>query len=158
MVEHDSSGADGGFPFETQILADGFAYWKSKSAGGRLPSRADIRPSQIPRLLPNIILLDVVRGPELDFRYRLIGTRVVEHLPSDYTGLCFSEIDHQRPPSQIWENCRKVAETREPFFARTPYVGPQSEFRRAEDLILPLANDGTTVDTLLVFVEYLPKA
>jgi hypothetical protein len=158
MAEHDSSDPDGDFPFETHVLAEGFAYWKSKSAGGLLPARADIKPTQIPRLLPNIILLDVLREPELDFRYRLMGTRIVEHSSADYTGRRYSEIEHQRRPSVIWENCRRVVDRSEPLYARTPYTGPQSEFRRLEDVILPLADDGVTVDTLLVLIKYLPKA
>lgn len=58
----------------------------------------------------------------------------------------------------IWENCRRVVDRSEPLYARTPYTGPQSEFRRLEDVILPLADDGVTVDTLLVLIKYLPKA
>ena len=36
----------------------------------------------------------------------------------------------------------------------TPYVGPHEDYRRVEDIILPLASDGTTVDSLLVFISY----
>lgn len=144
--------------FETQIVRDGYAYWHGKIVDGRLPSRSDINPVDIPRLMPHAIILDIRREPELDFRYRLIGTSVAENLFKDHTGAWFSEIDHQKAPSQIWQNCRQVAESGEAFLADTPYVGPHQGFRRVEDVILPLADDGSTVDSLLVFVSYMSRS
>lgn len=144
--------------FVSPVVRDGYAYWRTKIIDGRLPRRSDINPAEIPRLMPHAILVDVKRGPEPDFRYRLIGTYVAENLFKDHTGAWFSEIEHQKAPSQIWQNCCKVAETGEPFIANTPYVGPHQEYRLVEDVILPLADDGQTVDCLLVFVEYRPRA
>ena len=159
MVDREpSQDARAPFEFQSRTVAAGYAYWRSKVRDGNLPARSEIKPSEIPRILPHTVLMDVHRTPELDFGYRLIGTRVVEHLHSDYTGLRMSDIDHQRAPSTIWNNCRTVAETGAPLFPHTPYVGPHDAFRRAEDLILPLAADGSTVDMLLVFIDYLPRA
>jgi hypothetical protein len=45
-----------------------------------------------------------------------------------------------------------------PLLANTPYVGPHSSFRDLEDLILPLSSDGHHVDSLLVFVCFLPRS
>lgn len=158
MVNHDN--ADDNpvpFKFETRGVQDGYSYWRSKLRDGRLPSRSDIDPIDIPRLMQHVIMVDVKREPEFDFRYRLIGTYVVEHLFKDLTGSWFSEIEHQKAPSQIWQNCMRVAESAEPFLAGTPYVGPHQGYRIAEDIILPLADDGVTVDTLLVFICYTPR-
>ena len=146
------------FEFRTEIVAEGFAYWRSKCVEGLLPSRRDINPIEIPRLMPHAIIMDVRRDPELDFRYRLIGTYVADHLYTDHTGKWMAEIEHQKAPSQIWSNCQQVTETKEPFLANTPYVGPQKSFRDVEDIILPLASDGENVDALLVFVFYISMA
>ena len=155
MTDDDSTDGNGSsFDFETRTLQDGYSYWRSKLVDGRLPRRSNINPIDIPRLMPHAVMLDVKRDPEFDFRYRLIGTYVAEHLFTDHTGSWFSEIEHQKPPSQIWENCKRVAESGEAFLAATPYVGPHQGYRRVEDIILPLAEDGETVDTLLVFVCY----
>lgn len=143
--------------FETRLVAEGCAYWRSKIFDGRLPARSDIDPAEIPRLLPSVVLLDVVREDTLDMRYRLIGTRVAEHCFSDYTGLRFSEIEHQRAPSKLLDSCRLVAETGRPLLANSDYVGPHQGFRRVHDAILPLAEDGRSVDTLLAFVDFLSK-
>ncbi len=112
----------------------------------------------IPKLMPHAVNLDVRREPELDFRYRLIGTYVAEHLFKDHTGSWFSEIEYQRAPSTIWQNCAHVIETGKPLLPETPYVGPNQGFKSVEDVILPLADDGETVDSLLVFIHYMRRS
>lgn len=159
MVD-DEPGGDGDaspIKFRTREVQEGYSYWVSKCVDGRLPSRHDINPLEIARLMPHVAILDVRHEPELDFFYRLQGTYIVEHLYSDHSGKWFSEIEHQKAPSRIWQNCVKVVETRAPLLANTPYVGPQRSFRDLEDLILPLSSDGRTVDNLLVFVRFLPR-
>src|SRR5712675_1523258 len=50
-----------------------YEYWRQKAVrAGMLPSRRDIDPADIPALLDNIWLLDVVGEPRR-FRFRLIG-------------------------------------------------------------------------------------
>ena len=139
-----------------RVLDVGLDYWKSKSREDRLPARRDIEPLDIPDLLPQVILLDVVRDA-WNFRFRLIGTNVVYHLNRDWTGSWFSEIGHMAPPSRIFTNCVEVASSGEPLRSQTPYVGPHANFVTADDLILPLADDGIQVDKLLVFVEHFQR-
>lgn len=142
----------------SQIVRDGHAYWLAKS-GGRggqaMPGRADLDPLiEIPRLVPNVILFDVQHQP-LDFRYRVIGTRVRANLTRDLTGVRMSDVDFQRPPSVIWSHHEWVVENRQPRFIRPPYVGPHREFLFIEAAILPLGLDGRPVAMLLVFVDFL---
>src|SRR3546814_2463406 len=54
-----------------------YEYWCSRCQGGALPSRRDIDPLDIPDLLPNLFLLDVIGDAE-DFVFRLAGSRVEE--------------------------------------------------------------------------------
>lgn len=107
-------------------------------------------------LLPNVILLDVRRDP-LDFFYRLVGTGVVHHLVKDLTGSWMSEVDHQRSPSRIWESCERVVDTKCPLLSSIPYVGPHAEYLYGEDIILPLGDEGGSVNKLLVFIAHIPK-
>lgn len=144
--------------FKSAIVKDCYSYWRGKVIGDRLPSRSDIDPVDIPQLMPHAVILDVRREPELDFRYRLIGTYVAEHLFKDHTGSWFSEIEYQRAPSTIWQNCAHVIETGKPLLPETPYVGPNQGFKSVEDVILPLADDGETVDSLLVFIHYMRRS
>ena len=127
--------------FETRVVQDGYSYWRSKFNEGRLPSRSDINPIDIPRLMPHAVMVDVKREPEYDFRYRLIGTYVAEHLFTDHTGSWFSEIDHQKAPSQIWQNCKHVCQRR----SKTRPVGrsktrPLSVMRYAVLRVVPVVH------------------
>eukprot|EP00657_Telonema_sp_P-1_P008436 TRINITY_DN29609_c0_g1_i2.p1 TRINITY_DN29609_c0_g1~~TRINITY_DN29609_c0_g1_i2.p1 ORF type:complete len:124 (-),score=32.38 TRINITY_DN29609_c0_g1_i2:20-391(-) len=61
------------------------SYWQSKCVAGALPSRQDIDPAEIRRLLAHIALIDVIQDGG-GFRYRLVGTRVVQQLAYDPTG------------------------------------------------------------------------
>lgn len=66
-------------------------YWRSKmGAQGEVPRRRDIDPSEVRELLPNLMMVDVERDP-LRFRYRLVGTRVVDFSYRDFTGTYLDE-------------------------------------------------------------------
>ena len=73
------------------LLQRAFAYWDAKRAGHLLPSRADIEPTEIPGLLPNIFLVDVLYGPPR-FHLRLMGTAFREWFRVELTGATFTEI------------------------------------------------------------------
>ena len=61
-----------------QIVQEALAYWESKRSGRRMPARRDFDPVfEVPRLLPWIVLVDVLHEP-LDFRFRLIGSGIVD--------------------------------------------------------------------------------
>lgn len=130
------------------------AYWQSKLSGRRMPSRKDLEPTEIPELLANIVLVDVSHDP-LDFRYRLIGTAIVERIAFDYTGKRFAEIDHQQSGSKVWETAARICEERAPLISDIPYVGPDQWVRGYRDLYLPLSDDGDQVNMIVGIVEFL---
>jgi len=156
----DPSG-DGAFLAElgkrSPVIQNGFAYWQSMGWPDRVPRRDDLKPFEIPKLIPHAIILDVLTEP-LDFLYRLIGTEVVDKMARDRTGQKFSEITFQRPPSKIWEYCEAALSGRCPVLTDIPYVGPQADFLEAQDLVLPLADDAGNITKLLVFVDFIAKS
>ena len=138
----------------SEIVRAGHAYWSAKKGGRTLPSRSDMDPPiELPRLAPNMIVFDVLHEP-LDFRYRLIGTKVRTHLMNDLTGLRMSDIEFQRPPSVIWSHHAWAVEHAQPCFMRPPYVGPHRDFMFIEAVILPCGT-GAHVDKLMVFVDFI---
>jgi len=65
--------------------SDLVAYWLKSHVNGRAPSRAQIDPpSEIPDLLPNILLVDVIAE---GFRMRVIGSEIVKRIGHDNTGI-----------------------------------------------------------------------
>lgn len=69
-----------------------YDYWLSRSEGGTLPSRADINPAHIPRLLPFISLIDVEENLARS-RVRLAGTRLRDVYDREITGLRLEDLD-----------------------------------------------------------------
>ena len=67
-------------------------YWNARRTDPDLiPRRADFDPAHLRELLPNIVIMEVEQNP-LRFRYRLVGTRVVEFNNLDFTGLYLGTI------------------------------------------------------------------
>ena len=130
------------------------AYWERKRGLRALPSRGDLEPGEMTAFLPYVFLLDVRHEP-LDFRFRLIGTIMDAHMTGNYTGRWMSQIPHQRPPSIIWSSCQQVVETHIPMTSDTPYVGKHKEFKRTEDVIMPLSDDGRLVNMLFVTADFI---
>jgi hypothetical protein len=131
-------------------------YWLSKRGSRSMPSRADLDPAEIVSILPYVCLLDVGRDP-LDFRYRLIGTRMVQYMTRDHTGEWMSGIAHQRPPSRIWSSCEQVVGTKVPFTSDIPYVGINHDFLSTEDIMMPLSEDDGEVNMIFVTADFLKR-
>jgi hypothetical protein len=139
---------------QSEIVRAGYAYWLAGKGDRPLPARGDFDPPiEIPRLVPNMIIFDVLQAP-LDFVYRLIGTKVRTHLMQDLTGMRMSDIDFQRPPSVIWDHQAWVVEHAAPRFVRPPYVGPHKDFLFVEAVILPCGT-GRGVHKLMVFADFV---
>jgi hypothetical protein len=69
-----------------------YDYWLSRADGNQMPSRSDINPTQIPRLLSGISLVDVDRQNRR-CRIRLAGTRLREIYDREVTGICIEDMD-----------------------------------------------------------------
>ena len=139
----------------SELVIEGFRYWQSKRNGHAIPARADFDPlPEIPGLVRFMMLKDVQRDP-LDFRYRLVGTGLLNHMTTDWTGKFMSEVEYQRPPSTIWDYHQRVAETAQPLFIKPNYVGPHKDYLFVESVLLPLGRDHRTVDMIMIFIDFL---
>jgi hypothetical protein len=128
-----------------------YGYWLSiHPSGGALPGRQHFSPVAVRHLLPDLWLLDVQHDP-LRFRYRLIGTKLVERHGQDYTGCWLDEVHPGFASLEVYDQFRAAAQEGRigwrkgrPLFAyeRQPWLA-------IERIILPLASDGAKVDMLL---------
>lgn len=134
-------------------------YWKGIAPPGALPGRQHMDPLDIPDLLPRVWLFDVVwPGPR--FRFRLIGTRIADRLGYDPTGEWLEDtfLDYSNYPSLI-ERYMATAENRRPTYR----LGQQRltrtrDFEFVENIFLPLAEDGRSVDMLLALSVLVDKS
>ena len=128
------------------------SYWQGQQRGGLLPRRGDIAPDQIRDLLPNIMIVDVEHEP-LRFRYRLVGTRVVEYNGIEFTGRYLGEIGW--PEEQdLFDSYAEVVASRRPFFGSFAWELVSGAIGRCEFGRLPLSEDGETVSQILAMEDY----
>lgn len=130
-------------------------YWLKNcpDSGGVYPSRQDIKVSDMRRRMAHIAILDIETDP-VDFRYRLIGTRLCEFLSRDYTGEKMSNLEGKGPGSEIWAIFERVMQSGDPLYCKVPYVGPKADFKQASSLYLPLATDHKTIDKIMLVSHF----
>ena len=129
-------------------------YWQQQRGrqGGQLPRRSDIAPDDIKDLLPSIMIVDVEHDP-LRFRYRLVGTRVVEYNGAEFTGRYLGEIGW--PEEQdLMDSYAAVVNSREPIFGLLDWGLISGAVGRCEFARLPLSEDGDSVSQILAMEDY----
>lgn len=124
-----------------------YAYWNSKRAGRRMPARSDIAPDQIRGLLPNLMLIDVVGA---DFRYRLVGTKVVEDMGRNLTAASAGSYVEPAPyAAAVVDTYRRVRDLGVPVFTGGVYVAPRGTKHWVSRLLLPLGADHAHTNMIL---------
>jgi hypothetical protein len=127
-----------------------YDYWRKIHPRTGLPGRQHFEPLDLPDLLPSLWLLDVQHEP-FRLKFRLIGTRIVERLGREVTGQWLDEAHpHLANDQNYFERYHRVVIQKEPSWRKGPPLFKQDPtVAYLENLILPLAADGGTVNTLL---------
>jgi hypothetical protein len=73
-----------------EILSFVRDYWHGKRGARTMPCRSDISPSQLKSQLPHVLLADTIDGG-VNFRYRLVGTKLRPFFHSEPSGKLMSE-------------------------------------------------------------------
>jgi hypothetical protein len=126
------------------IIKQAGLYWRGKIVSGRLPSRGDIDPLEIPALLPFIFLWNVEHAP-LRFRGRLVGSRIAAIAGRDATGRYLDFIDDN---GVIEAEYRTAAASGLPRYQERRAHWPNHDHKYYARLLMPLAKDGRSVDML----------
>jgi len=133
------------------ILGDALAYWRKKRGARSMPRRRDIDPVDIPTLLPNLQLIETVSGGR--FRYRLIGTALVEAFGGDYTGQ-YPDVLFDGPRARITEVYSAVRDAKQPLFLRSRYLTTKNVDLIANRLYMPLSEDDSQVNMILGILTF----
>ena len=140
----------GNIPVDCNPLVQELAvYWQSIHPSRGLPGRRHFDPCDIPRLLPNLALVDVQLDP-LGFTWRLMGTGVARIFGRDHTGLPFEGAYHRGRGSHAYVDACRIVETPEPRWRkdRASFMRDR-KYLIVERAFFPLARDGSTVDVIL---------
>jgi len=125
-----------------------YDYWHSRCRGDSYPSRRDIDPLDIPELLPNVFLLDVVGDAE-DFVFRLAGTLVEDAFSMPLRGKSITVIQRDAgTPIPVAQHI-EVARGAGPRYREGIVLVAGREHWKTQRLLLPLSSDGRRVDVLM---------
>ncbi|MGA7323095.1 MAG: PAS domain-containing protein [Rhodomicrobium sp.] len=121
-----------------------YGYWLTKRRSRRLPARSELDPADIPELLPYLIIV----GKESNqFRYRLVGTAVVQAVGYDATGSTVGSYllapKHALEAQAIFERAFTLAH---PIFATGGFILKSGADATLSLLVLPLSDDGAAVN------------
>jgi len=136
------------------VLLQLLRYWRGLLRDGRLPSRTDMAPSDMIPLLPWLMLIDVLDADT--YRYRLVGTGIVDHVGFDATGMDVASAYKGGNWSEIAKDYTYVLQQRKPCLTITSVFLNQNDpqpvtYRR---LLLPLARDGVNTDMFLGAIQF----
>jgi len=125
-------------------------YWSEKAGDRLMPSRSDLDPIiEIPEITPNIFLVDVEDDPP-GFRYRLVGTEVADRYGRNFCGKRLDEIDFGDSHDTIRRDYEEAVRSGKPAYSRLQFeVETTNKLLLYERIVLPLSNDGETVNMLL---------
>ena len=136
------------------VIKSLYDYWCEISPPGGLPERQHFDPLDVPKLLPNIWLIDVSREP-LRFSLRLLGTRIEEFSGGRWKRFHNQNLHNEGVLARVQSNLAEVVETHEPSWRRgRPLISWEQEFATLERIYLPLARDGETVDMILAITIF----
>ena len=127
--------------------------WESKRGSRIAPARNDFDPAELKSVLPCVTLVDVLYDP-LDFRYRLVGSSMVESYGRDVTGLSVNDLQVPEFRGLILRDLTELVQTRTPQFTALYFRNPAGYLRAYQLLRLPLSSDGERVDMLLLVAEF----
>ena len=134
-----------------------YRYWLAIHPESGLPGRQHFDPLDVGQFLPRLWLLEVQHTP---FRlwYRLAGTRVCELAGRELTGLWFDEAhSHIADKPDSLNRFRQVVGSGEPSRRRGApnlFLVEKADFTEIENLLMPLAQDGRTVDMILSYTVF----
>ena len=133
------------------------SYWQSAGSDQGLPSRRHIDPVDFGGLLGNIWVADVQPTPRR-FRYRVVGTRIVEYLGREPTGKWLDEVLPRFETTHTARDFDVIINEGVPRWRRgIPIRRGNSYVDTLERVSLPLASDGKSIDMVLNMTLFLNR-
>jgi hypothetical protein len=134
-------------------VAELHEYWRSKLRGRAMPVPADIDPTEIPHLLPAILIAEYIGGR---VRYRLVGTAQAYYNGLDFTGLHLDEIDFGIENAFVRLVHDTLRRTAAPVFGQYEWAFRDDLNGFGEFGVFPLSEDGRAVSRCIGIDDYLP--
>ncbi len=134
-----------------------YEIWDRARRGRRFPTKSDLDPCTFPDLLGDTMLIDVLDGG-LDFRFRLVGTRIVENMDCNVTGKRFGPLCGDGAGEFVGfldALCRETLDARRPIYAAGVFVTELGVERGCRRIMCPCSSDGETIDLIASVALFL---
>ncbi len=140
------------------LLAELYSYWSARRREHKVPARADIDPVDIPQLLPHLTLTEMVpaetaRGFRI--RYRLAGTEIESHFGCPLTNRYLDDLVAGPFVDFAMTLHERVSSEKAPVYTEVLFGADGDGPLRVKRLMLPLSEDGETVNLMLAGVVFL---
>ncbi len=131
-----------------RVLGAALDYWETARRGRAMPQRRDIDPAELRPILAHLQITEVVGGGSR-FRYRLVGTAIVEAFGAEFTGKFVDELVTGARDTFVHVCYRAVYASRRPAFVRSRYLTTKTVDLTANRVLLPLSEDDREVSQIL---------
>lgn len=143
-----------GRAFRAQLVTQGqrdlYNYWHQCAGLRSMPSRSDLDPFSVPKLLPCIGLIDVTGGLE-EARFRLAGTRLHDVYGEEITGKRIDQV-FAGSCADYWHRVHaRVVDHATPLHGVVRGPAEGRDHIVLFWLRLPLSQDGSRVDRILCY-------
>jgi hypothetical protein len=149
-------------PFTDPLLEEALLYWRGKAADRPMPSRANLDPVEMPKLLPHVMLIDVVAPSR--YRFRLIGTAIADEQGLNVTGSDVGEVlTGVQLRNHVVALLDECVRERRPLYSECLFFSSEGGLveRHTKRLFLPLSQDGESVNMIFklqIFIHIDPMA
>jgi len=133
------------------------AYWLGKRGTRRFPSRRDLDPLDVAKLMPHVSIVDVAPA-EPRFVYRLFGTAMADLFRRDLTGLPVGTGVLPDQIGAVLARYETVAARGIGLFHRDRLQESANDFTPVERLMLPLGERDDAVDMIVSTVVVPDRA
>lgn len=139
----------------SDVVLEGYRYWKTQRGERAFPSRIDIRPADIKRVLPNLVLAKVLDEGR-DFQFRIVGQSIAVAHGLNPINWRVSELDRHADgfSAVVLRVYRHVYESGRPYASRGTLRHVERGYRNFESVYLPLGPSDRVVDHILVIAGF----
>ncbi len=150
LIQHET------MPITCSTLLNLRDYWRTLRGRKTMPGRHDIDPVDIPTLLSKIALVDVFYHP-LRFRYRLVGTSIVQLAERDATGDWLDEKLYGDKLERMLWSYKTCVQQQAPVAVREHVLFADKDWVVVEVIILPLGRGEGDVEIVLAGVDVVTE-
>ena len=138
------------------ILGTALDYWEEARGARFAPRRADIQPTRFRAQLRHMQFIDVVDegGSALRFRYRMMGTKLVENFGSEFAGKFVEELFDKDKCGVLNKLYASVCDARRPLFVHCKYRAIKGLEFSSDRLYFPLSEDGEAVTMIMAVLLF----